>query len=125
MKLLTHNILMCNNKDCSINNYPLKIIANKIINKKHEFDEDSIKRFIKKIDFKGLKSACDDLNINLKYDFDSLSEEQKNSSEFLQYMNNILFELIIEDGKLICNNCRREYKIENGITNFMINDEQE
>ena len=63
MKLLTHNILMCNKKGCSINNYPLKISANKIINKKHIFDEDSLKRFIKKIDFNGLKSACNDLTI--------------------------------------------------------------
>jgi multifunctional methyltransferase subunit TRM112 len=124
MKLLTHNILMCNKKGCSINNYPLKINANKIITKEHIFDEDSLKRFVKKIDFKGLKSACNDLNINLQYDFESLTEEQKNNSEFLKYMNNILFEIIIEDGILKCNNCGREYKIENGITNLMLNDDE-
>ena len=39
-------------------------------------------------------------------------------------MNNILFEIIIEDGILKCNNCGREYKIENGITNLMLNDDE-
>jgi hypothetical protein len=30
MKLITHNLLMCNKKGCTQNNFPLKIVANKV-----------------------------------------------------------------------------------------------
>ena len=30
MKLMTHNILMCNRKNCNTNNFPLKLVANKV-----------------------------------------------------------------------------------------------
>ena len=124
MKLFTHNILMCNKKGCTINNYPLKIIATKIINVPHEYNKDSLIRFIQKIDFNGLKSACNDLNIQLKCDFEQLTDEQKKSKEFLDYMNNLLYEIIIQDGIIKCNNCGREYQIENGITNLILNDDE-
>lgn len=124
MKLFTHNLLMCNKKGCSINNYPLKIIPTKIINVPHEYNKDSLIRFIQKIDFNGLKSACNDLNIQLKCDFEQLTDEQKKSKEFLDYMNNLLYEIIIQDGIIKCNNCGREYKIENGITNLMLNEDE-
>ena len=124
MKLFTHNLLMCNKKGCSINNYPLKIIPTKIINVPHEYTTDSLIRFIQKIDFNGLKSACNDLNIQLKCDFEQLTDEQKKSKEFLDYMNNLLYEIIIQDGIVKCNNCGREYQIENGITNLILNDDE-
>ena len=115
---------MCNKKGCSINNYPLKIIPTKIINVPHEYNKDSLIRFIQKIDFNGLKNACNDLNIQLKCDFEQLTDEQKKSKEFLDYMNNLLYEIIIQDGIIKCNNCGREYQIENGITNLILNDDE-
>ena len=30
MKLITHNIMMCNKKGCTQNNYPLKLVCNKV-----------------------------------------------------------------------------------------------
>lgn len=30
MKLITHNILMCNKKGCKQNNFPLKLVATKV-----------------------------------------------------------------------------------------------
>ena len=29
MKLITHNLLMCNKKGCTVNNFPLKLVCNK------------------------------------------------------------------------------------------------
>ena len=124
MKLFTHNILMCNKKGCTINNYPLKIIATKIINIPHEYNEETLIRFLQKIDWNGLKNACNDLNIQLKFEPENLTEEQKKSKEFLDYLNNLLYEIVIQDGILKCNNCGKEYKIENGITNLILNDDE-
>jgi hypothetical protein len=77
MKLLTHNLLMCNKKGCTINNFPLKIKLEKSSINKFEFDQELVKRTLKKIDLPGLTIACKDViyfiyhrclfsNLNLK-----------------------------------------------------------
>jgi hypothetical protein len=62
MKLLTHNLLNCNKKDCSGKNFPLKIIS--IVGKLDniEYDEELIKRFLKKVDMPALTSATKDVS---------------------------------------------------------------
>ena len=80
---------MCNKKGCSINNYPLKIIATKILNVSHEYNEEALIRFLQKIDWNGLKSACNDLNIEIKWEPENITEEQKKSKEYLDNINNL------------------------------------
>lgn len=123
MKLLTHNLLMCNKKGCTINNYPLTIQASKVIAKPNKYDEELLRRFLKKIDLNGLNSACKDINI-LKVDMLTLTEEQKNSKEFLEYLNTVLFETLIEEGSLKCNHCEREYPIKQGIPDMVLRDDE-
>lgn len=123
MKLLAHNLLMCNKKGCTINNYPLTIQASKVITKPNEFDEELLKHFLKKIDLNGLNSACRDINM-LKVDLLTLTEEQKNSKEFLEYLNTILFETLIEEGSLKCKHCEREYPIKQGIADMVLMDDE-
>ncbi len=62
MKLMTHNLLLCNKKGCTTNNFPLKIIASnsKIVNM--DFDEELVKKFYKKLDLPALTSATKDVN---------------------------------------------------------------
>ena len=43
MKLITHNIMMCNKKGCTTNNFPLKLIANKV----EMYNEDSVMEYTK------------------------------------------------------------------------------
>jgi len=61
MKLLTHNLLMCNKKGCTINNFPLKInsTSQKVI--KFEFDKDLLLRTLKKVDLSALTQATRDV----------------------------------------------------------------
>ncbi len=62
MKLLTHNLLMCNKKGCTINNFPLAIKCTKQGNNKYDFDQDLIERTIKKLDLSALTKATKDVN---------------------------------------------------------------
>ena len=39
-------------------------------------------------------------------------------------MNKMLYEVIIQDGMLKCENCGREYPIVNGIANLSLKDEE-
>lgn len=124
MKLLTHNLLMCNKKGCTINNYPLRIQATNIITKPHELDIDTLERMVKKVDWNGLVIGCKDINYPIQFNFETLTEEQKKSKEFYQEMNKMLYEVIIQDGMLKCENCGREYPIVNGIANLSLKDEE-
>ena len=123
MKIFTHNLLMCNKKSCTINNFPLKIISSnsKIINT--DFNQDLIKKFLKKLDLPALTQAAKDLEI-YKFDLEKLNEDELNTLETLRYIHHLIFEVQIVEGKLLCNNCKREYLINNGIPNLVLNDNE-
>ena len=125
MKLSTHNLLMCNKKTCIDNekNYPLIIKAIKVNTVKSEFDEEKTKVFFDKMDKKALNQGCKDLNIS-KFDLEKLSEEQMKDKEVLEHLHNILFEVEIEDGNLVCANCGREYMIKRGIPDMVLKDDE-
>ena len=65
MKLITHNILMCNKKGCTTNNFPLKLVAQKV----EMYNEDSMmeyskplmQRLFEKLDMDALRVTLDDL----------------------------------------------------------------
>lgn len=132
MKLFTHNLLMCNKKGCTINNFPLKIKCNDSNIVKFEYDEELIKKTLKKLDLPALTQACKDVNFNYdhkqigihKFDFETLSNEDINSKDNLEYINHVIFEIRINDALLICNNCAREYKIWQGIANMVLHEEE-
>ena len=124
MKLFTHNLLLCNKKGCTVNDYPLKIIPKRIITKENLLDTDNIERFLRKVDWKGLESACNDIGQPLKVKYDELTAEQKKSKEFYEYINTVLFETVIFEGTLKCPHCEREYPIENGVYNIMMKDDE-
>lgn len=51
MRLLAHNLLMCNVKTCEINNYPLIIQVEKSIIIECDFKKDAISKIIPKLDW--------------------------------------------------------------------------
>ena len=125
MKAITHNVLMCNTKKCkgSDNNYPLIIKPINIKENKVEFDESLTKVWFDRQDKRGLNQFCKDLNI-VKYDLTNIDEKLKEDNQFLEYMHHILNEIIIEEGTLVCPNCGREYLINKGIINMLLNDDE-
>merc|ERR1711957_244856 len=120
MKLMTHNLLMCNRKGCTLNNFPLKIKCTESAITEVEYDPDLMARFIKKVDFPALTLACKDLNM-YKYDFETLTPEQINEEDNLKFMHHCLFEVGLLEGFLICNNCNKEYIVNKGIPNLVLN----
>ena len=125
MTLSTDNLLMCNKKTCIDNekNYPLIIKAVKVNTVKSEFDEEKTKVFFDKMDKRALNQGCKDLNIS-KFDLEKMTEEQLQDKDVLEYLHNILFEVEIEDGNLVCANCGREYMIKRGIPDMVLKDDE-
>ena len=125
MKLSTHNLLVCNKNTCINNekNYPLIIKASKVNTVKSAFDEEKTKLFVDKINKKALNEGCKDLNIS-KFDLEKIKEEQMQDKNVLEYVHNILFEVEIEEGNLVCANCGREYMIKRGIPDMVLKDDE-
>lgn len=63
MKLLTHNLLMCNKKGCNINNFPLQINSLKQNLISYEYDQEMVARTLKKIDLPALTEAAKSVKI--------------------------------------------------------------
>lgn len=61
MRLMTHNLLMCNKKGCTINNFPLRIKCTESVINKVDFDYDLVTRTIKKMDLSALTEASKDV----------------------------------------------------------------
>ncbi len=61
MKLLTHNLLMCNKKGCTINNFPLAIKCSKQGSSKFEYDQELLTRTLRKLDLPALTQATKDV----------------------------------------------------------------
>ena len=125
MKLSTHNLLVCNKNTCMNNekNYPLIIKASKVNTVKSDFDEEKTKLFFDKMNKKALNEGCKDLNIS-KFDLEKIKEEQMQDKNVLEYLHNILFEVEIEEGNLVCANCGREYMIKRGIPDMVLKDDE-
>ena len=125
MKLSTHNLLVCNKNTCINNekNYPLIIKASKLNTVKSDFDEEKTKLFFDKMNKKALNEGCKDLNIS-KFDLEKIKEEQMQDKNVLEYLHNILFEVEIEEGNLVCANCGREYMIKRGIPDMVLKDDE-
>merc|ERR1711990_1208102 len=122
MKLMTHNLLMCNKKGCTINNFPLKVTSSKLEIQSIPLDEDIVKRFLKKIDLPALTGATKELDL-WKMSFEELKPEEFESKEVLSYLHHVLFEVMVIEGKLLCKGCNRDYEIRNGIPNLIYNDD--
>ena len=61
MKLITHNILMCNKKGCTQNNYHLKIVANQVEMYKDDqmmaYSKALMQRLVQKLDLAALQKV--------------------------------------------------------------------
>lgn len=59
-----------------------------------------------------------------KFDFEKLTPEELNSQDMLEYINHVIYENMIIQGVLICKNCKKEYIINNGVANMVLNDDE-
>ncbi|KAJ7965713.1 Multifunctional methyltransferase subunit trm112-like protein [Quillaja saponaria] len=99
MRLITHNMLSSNIKGVT-NGFPLRIEAEKVVEKSVEVDPKFLKNMFVKIDWKALAEACRTMG------YADLPEEANSSmlesDEFLHKFHHALLELHLEEGALVC-----------------------
>jgi len=119
MKLITHNLLICNKKGCVVNNFPLRIRASATEQRETEYNEKFIKHMLVKLDWPAIVQASKDLNFQVP---ETLPEEKDEA--FYRILHSVLNELHIIEGILVCPNCNREYPIDKGIPNMLLSEEE-
>ena len=61
MRLLTHNLLMCNKRGCTSDHFPMKIKPTKIVVEESEFSPDEVRAMYPKLDWAALVSGAKDV----------------------------------------------------------------
>ena len=74
MRILTHNMLMCNVKGCNTNNFPLEIKATSIETIQSEFNPDLVKNLLPKLEWSALVQGCKDVRIVSKKNLNFLRQ---------------------------------------------------
>ena len=141
MKLITHNILMCNKAGCTSNNFPLKLVANNVKFYEEaalmEYSKPLMQRLLQKLDLGALQhTLMNDLKWqDVKPVFMGNAELTENpklakleelaeDEAFLMNLWEMCVHRHITEGHMLCNNCGRQYDIKNGIVNMLLNEDE-
>ena len=122
MRLLTHNLLMCNLKSCTGRNFPLVLQANEITEESSEFNQELTLKMLNKIDWRVFHQTLENLGHSLP---EELNQEDRSNEALLQRIHHLMFNIIITTGTLICQNCNRAYPIDKGIPNMLLEENEE
>jgi len=136
MRLLTHNFLKSNVRNTP-NGYPLKIKPTKIIFDPSPVDEVMVEKIVGKIDYDALKTAyiqiksfadSGEVEVDFTWPASELPETLPNfvdlPEEIKILLHQVLFDIHILDGKLICPGTNREFTISNGIPNMVLHEDE-
>ncbi|KAG2023886.1 trm112 [Coprinopsis cinerea AmutBmut pab1-1] len=116
VRLITHNLLACHVKNCTSNNFPLQFKDVQLEIREAEFNPEFLKGFLPKIEWKALVDSARQLGNT------SLPNEQPEmfDDEFLKNLHHVLLEIHVEEGAMVCPNCKHEYPISSGIPNMLL-----
>ncbi|KAH6759254.1 hypothetical protein C2S52_000387 [Perilla frutescens var. hirtella] len=121
MRLLTHNMLSSNIKGVA-NGFPLRIEAEKVVEKEVELNTDFLRNMFAKIEWKALVEASKTLGYAELPDVAEPS--MLDSDEFLNRFHHALLELHLEEGALVCPETGRKFPVNKGIPNMLLHEDE-
>jgi multifunctional methyltransferase subunit TRM112 len=89
---------------------------------KSEFDAEMIVRLLPKLDWKALQKTA--LALEIAELPDTIPDQPENDIEFLQAVHDLIMDIHIMEGSLVCPHCQRVYPITKGIPNMLLNDDE-
>ncbi|TMW65673.1 hypothetical protein Poli38472_008315 [Pythium oligandrum] len=137
MRLLTHNMLVCNVKACQDTagrepglrplNFPLKIVPEMdgVVVMETVFSKTFMLHIMKSIDYPALVQTTKELNHpEVPQLPDQLPTDLENADELLQLIHRVILDTNIVEGELICNNCSRSYVVSNAVPNMLLEEDE-
>lgn len=126
MRLITHNLLSCNIKGVT-NGFPLKIEAEKVIEKEVDFNPEFLRHMFAKIEWKALVEAARSLGY-AEFPEDSPDataiESSVDDESLLKKLHHALLELHLEEGALVCPETGRKFPVNKGIPNMLLHEDE-
>ncbi|MED6219458.1 hypothetical protein PIB30_036049 [Stylosanthes scabra] len=121
MRLLTHNMLSSNIKGVE-KGFPLRIEAEKVVEKPVEMNADFLMKMFEKVEWKAFVEASRSMG------YSQLPEEvdpaMLESDEFLSRFHHALLELHLEEGALLCPETGRRFPVNKGIPNMLLHEDE-
>ncbi|KAL8918509.1 MAG: hypothetical protein Q9208_007316 [Pyrenodesmia sp. 3 TL-2023] len=123
MKLLTVNFLTCAVKACktSAASFPLHFQDAELEQREIEYNPTILQNILPRLDWDAILTVAAELGFtNLpasKPDGNPGTEEEQ---QVMRSVHTLLLETEVMEGKMVCGNCGHEYKIKEGIANFLL-----
>ncbi|CCA74735.1 related to TRM112-subunit of an adoMet-dependent tRNA methyltransferase (MTase) complex [Serendipita indica DSM 11827] len=122
VRLITHNLLACHVRGCTTNNFPLAFKDVEIQLREAEFNQDFLRGFLPKLEWRALVDTAKSLNDQSLPDTPPAPEQM--DTEFLKALHHVLLEIHVEEGAMVCANCGHVYPISNGIPNMLLQEHE-
>lgn len=132
MKLLTLNFLTCAVRTCKSApqlSFPLHVRDAELELIELEFNAEFLTNILPRIEWPALRSVANEVGLSVPAVFgrdesETMDIDEGASSEIseedLRKLHRVLLETQIASGMLVCGNCAHEYKILEGIPNFLL-----
>lgn len=121
MRLFTHNLLQCHVYGCTEKNFPLQLQECDLQPVEAEYNEDFMRGFFHKLDWKGILYLAS--HFNMASDLPQEGPEQPDS-ELLAKLHQLLFSNQILNGRMVCEGCGHVYPIRDGIPNMLLAEDE-
>lgn len=113
MKLLTHNLLSSRFLKNVQTGYPLKLVVTKTEEIQTEYNDEFLKKMLKKIDYPVLKEAANICGQPLPDNLDQAKDDD------MKLVHKALFDIEVISGSLVCPESGKIFPISDGIPNML------
>ncbi|ETV90288.1 hypothetical protein H310_14888 [Aphanomyces invadans] len=121
MRLITHNMLMCNKKGVS-NGFPLILKPEETEIVASDFSAEFIVKMVDKLDWAAFVAGAAALNVDVPST--PLSAEDKANEVVLKQIHHALLDVHVKKGVLVCPESGREFPIVDGIPNMLLREDE-
>ncbi|KAL8706438.1 MAG: hypothetical protein Q9201_000493 [Fulgogasparrea decipioides] len=135
MKLLTVNFLTCAVKACktSTASFPLHFKDAELEQREIDYNPTFLQNILPRLDWDAISITAAEVSKSLHFDriaprrFNNIPAskpegtfESEEEQKVMQDLHTLLLETEVMEGKMICGNCGHEYRIKEGIANFLL-----
>ncbi|KAL8849274.1 MAG: hypothetical protein Q9221_005744 [Calogaya cf. arnoldii] len=123
MKLLTVNFLTCAVKSCksSAGSFPLHFQDAELEQREMGYNPTFLSNILPRLDWDAVTTTALELGFtNLPATKPEGSVDTEEEHKVMRDLHTLLMETEVIQGKMVCRNCGHEYKIKEGIANFLL-----
>lgn len=132
MRLLTHNFLQSNVRGTT-KGYPLKIVPTKVLVEESPVDTELVRKMLPKLQYAAVVSAIAEIADQVDPKPPAIPNELPTAAaegdldleeSVLEALHQVLFNIHILEGELVCPDTGRKFPIKQGIPNMILHEDE-